>query len=393
MHIFREGKWSPAYLTIINPRLSFQGFPGGSVVKNLPANVGDSGSIHGLGRSPRAGNGNPLQDSCLGNTTDRGDWQATVYGVTKESDNLGTQQQQLVSFNQTAHCQPRDSFSGLCSTDQESNLSSVCPCITCELRLFFLHLQLVTKNSSKEYCWDTWKLDAIQISVSVNNIPLEHSHSCLFVYLLSTACSTMTELSSGDRWGLQSWQDFLGGLHWESLPTSCLRDDTFKVCILPACQLGFSPILSISESCNFFWEAFLTLAPHSLGSFNSPTPLLILCFSLLTLATVNNGGIRGGSNPASFGDPKLCESRSMSVLVTTISVVFSMCVDIQFLQACLTLCHTMAVALRAPPWDTPGKNTGVGCCSLLQGIFLTQESNSHPLHYRQILYCWAIVED
>ena len=254
-----------------------------------------------------------------------------------------------MSFNQTAYCQPRDSFSGLCSTDQESNLSSDCSCITCELRLFFLHLQLVTKNSSKEYCWDTWKLDAIQISVSINNIPLEHGHSCLFVYLLSTACSTMTELSSGDRWGLQSWQDFLGSLHWESLPTSCLRDDTFKVCILPACQLGFSPILSISESCNFFWEASLTLGPHSLGSFNSPTSLPILCFSLLTLGTVNNGGIRGGSNPASSGDPKLCESRSMSVLVTTISVVFSMCVDIQFLQACLTLCHTMAVALRAPP--------------------------------------------
>ena len=35
-------------------------FPGGSVVKNLPANAGDPGSIPGLGRSPRGGNGNPL---------------------------------------------------------------------------------------------------------------------------------------------------------------------------------------------------------------------------------------------------------------------------------------------------------------------------------------------
>ena len=104
MHIFQKGKCSPAYLIIINPHLSFQGFPGGSVVKNLPANVGDSCSILGLGRSPRAGNGNPLQDSCLGNTMGRGDWQATVYGVTKESENLVTQQQ-LVSFNQAVHCQ------------------------------------------------------------------------------------------------------------------------------------------------------------------------------------------------------------------------------------------------------------------------------------------------
>ena len=54
-----------------------------SVVKNLPANAGDAGSILGLRRFPRGGNGNPLQYSCLGNPMDRGDWQATVHGVTK----------------------------------------------------------------------------------------------------------------------------------------------------------------------------------------------------------------------------------------------------------------------------------------------------------------------
>ena len=63
------------------------GFPGGSVVKNPPANAGDMGSIPGSGRSPGEGNGNPLQDSCLGSSTDRGDWQATVHRVAKE---LGT---------------------------------------------------------------------------------------------------------------------------------------------------------------------------------------------------------------------------------------------------------------------------------------------------------------
>ena len=49
-------------------------FPGGSVVKNLPANAGDAGDtslIPGLGRSPGVGNGNPLQYSCLGNPMDR----------------------------------------------------------------------------------------------------------------------------------------------------------------------------------------------------------------------------------------------------------------------------------------------------------------------------------
>ena len=39
----------------------------------------------GLGRSPGVGNGNPLQYSCLGNPTDRGAWQTTVYGI-EQSD-------------------------------------------------------------------------------------------------------------------------------------------------------------------------------------------------------------------------------------------------------------------------------------------------------------------
>ena len=62
------------------------GFPGGSVVKNLSVNAGDTVSILRWGRSPREGNGNPLQYSCLGNPIDRRAWWATVHGVTEESD-------------------------------------------------------------------------------------------------------------------------------------------------------------------------------------------------------------------------------------------------------------------------------------------------------------------
>ena len=58
-------------------------FPGGSGVKNLPANAGDRGLLPGLGRSPEEENGNPLQYSCLGNPMDRGAWPATVNRVTK----------------------------------------------------------------------------------------------------------------------------------------------------------------------------------------------------------------------------------------------------------------------------------------------------------------------
>ena len=68
--------------TYILPRVNL-GFPGGSVAENPPASAGDLGSIPGLGRFPGVGNGNPLQDSCLGNFMDRGAWWAIVYGVTK----------------------------------------------------------------------------------------------------------------------------------------------------------------------------------------------------------------------------------------------------------------------------------------------------------------------
>ena len=59
------------------------GFPGGSVVKNPPTSAGDMGLIPESGRSLGEGNGNPLQNSCLGNSMNRGVWQATVHGVAK----------------------------------------------------------------------------------------------------------------------------------------------------------------------------------------------------------------------------------------------------------------------------------------------------------------------
>ena len=55
--------------------------PGGSEVKNLPANAGELGSIPESGRSPGEGNGNPLHSPCLGNPKDRGAWWDTVHGA------------------------------------------------------------------------------------------------------------------------------------------------------------------------------------------------------------------------------------------------------------------------------------------------------------------------
>ena len=73
------------------------GFPGGSVVKNLPANAGDVGLIPGLGRSPVKGNGKLLQYSCLGNPMDRGD--LVDYGVTKELDTLNSSNHDILIFS------------------------------------------------------------------------------------------------------------------------------------------------------------------------------------------------------------------------------------------------------------------------------------------------------
>ena len=64
------------------------------MVKNLPVNAGDVGLIAESGRSPGEGNGNPLQDSCLENPTDREAWCVTVHGVA----NLTTQQQQEIDM-------------------------------------------------------------------------------------------------------------------------------------------------------------------------------------------------------------------------------------------------------------------------------------------------------
>ena len=56
-------------------------------VKSLPANAGDTGLIPGSGRSPGERNGKILKYSSLENSTDRGAWQSTVYGVARVGHN------------------------------------------------------------------------------------------------------------------------------------------------------------------------------------------------------------------------------------------------------------------------------------------------------------------
>ena len=78
----------PIYLSDIPFFFNFLFYIGGT------ANVGEKGSIPGSGRSPREGNGNPLQYSCLGNPMDGGAWWVIVHGITKKVQyDLATKQQ------------------------------------------------------------------------------------------------------------------------------------------------------------------------------------------------------------------------------------------------------------------------------------------------------------
>ena len=86
------------------------GYSDGIMVKNPPANAGDTrdtGLIPEWGRPPGEGNGNPLQYSCLENSTDRAAWQAIDDGVAKQLDTterLSTPTQMQISTPDPSHC-------------------------------------------------------------------------------------------------------------------------------------------------------------------------------------------------------------------------------------------------------------------------------------------------
>ena len=100
-----------------------------------------------------------------------------------------------------------------------------------------------------------------------------------------------------------------------------------------------------------------------------------------------------------FGFPShLCHHRALSrspcaIQYLLISYLFYVCVS-SVAQSCLNLFrpHGLQLTRLLCPWNSPGKNTGVGCRFLLQGIFLTQGSNSKLLHCRRISYHWVIGE-
>ena len=89
----------------------------------------------------------------------------------------------------------------------------------------------------------------------------------------------------------------------------------------------------------------------------------------------------GGSTAVPISAEWSSKSRDLLGLLK-LGRIFSTMVKVKVAQLCPTLCNPMDCSL----WNSPGQNTSVGSCSLLQGIFPTQGSNLGPLHCRQILY-------
>ena len=95
-----SGLWSlrsqKSQTWLSNSRTSFKGDSQWFSSKETACQAGDSGSIPGLGRSPREGNGNPFQYSCLGNPMDRGaQWAYIPWSLKKDGDNLVSKQPYL----------------------------------------------------------------------------------------------------------------------------------------------------------------------------------------------------------------------------------------------------------------------------------------------------------
>ena len=120
---------------LTEPPLSQVGFPGGSVVKNLPTKAEDMDLISGSGRSPGEGNGNPLKYSFLENQMDRGAWRDTFHGVARSQTWLRAWAAQHTLYTHEVSRHPRTQGLSVseaafiffhCNGGEEQKPSSVC---------------------------------------------------------------------------------------------------------------------------------------------------------------------------------------------------------------------------------------------------------------------------
>ena len=137
------------------------GFPGGSVVKNPPANAGDTGSIPGSEKFPGRGNGSTLQYSCLGSLMDRGSRWTTVHGSELGIIIFATEQQQQNLISKECICAffPTLNFGGFLWTvwEQTCGFSSSADFSTpYVISTAFLVAQMVICLQCKRPRFDSW---------------------------------------------------------------------------------------------------------------------------------------------------------------------------------------------------------------------------------------------
>ena len=141
------------------------GFPGGSVVKNLPASSGDVSSIPGLGRPLEGGHGNSLQYSCLGKSKAHGAWWATIYrvekelGMTKQLNNSNSNKLLITSVSSIAQ------LCLLCATPLTAAQMWEYNCSLCCLLDCDFAKNIIFRKFKKQTPWDFLHMQSYYLSI------------------------------------------------------------------------------------------------------------------------------------------------------------------------------------------------------------------------------------
>ena len=150
----QKGKHSLLHENVVFPHRS-TGLPCSLNGKESACNVGDQGSIPGLGRSSGEGNGRPLQYACLENPMDRGAWRAIVCGVAKSQTRLSDQHMDVHLLSQSGRCVINNTIINMScwhvlnSSDKRTSTKSHSDLRTKRLEILFSWLCSIRSNS---YC-------------------------------------------------------------------------------------------------------------------------------------------------------------------------------------------------------------------------------------------------
>jgi len=145
-----------------------------------------------------------------------------------------------------------------------------------------------------------------------------------------------------------------------------------------------------------FWMSQWRNPVHNHLSLESHSPLQALTKSLECLSVVVVCTVLGSTEPqlsckSMDARALLCLELYQELFTVSFHPLVSTCICSHVSVSCSVLSNSLWPCGLWPtrlfyPWNSPGKNTGMGSYSLLRGIFLTQRLNPHLLHYRQILY-------